>query len=419
MNLNISKLKSILKYLNSLPIIILLIVQIGRAFQSYPKKIRIFWGLLGSYPQEKQWNPYKLTRDDKNLDVGSILYTIRKEYKNIEDISLATNIAAEKIEHKLEELKQCELVKKKGTKFIVNFPFWDAALRDTINALGAQLANQIVELLKTEIPKLKAILDESSLPSQGYKWNDVALTIIGGFLLDTGLNDRGLRKWKVFDQKRDTPIRPGNYRYWYKAVEGGWGKYWKFGHDQQTNHSVDVWFGLFYGQIPAVRRMNWSKAWDVHDKQTKQVIFPLIKNGKINKNELQKQLTLSTDSLNKILQKMEIAKVVRMEESFIYPNFPIFDEDDIQGLLSKIDMICDQVIEEIYIPFLPRIEETWQKIAPANWEIQNIDKFFIREVYDRPYNLTLDILIREGIIPPAPVEPPFNYWGINGHFKLL
>lgn len=406
-------------FLNLLISFMLIASFLGGAVKSQPKKVDVFWGLLGSYPREKQWNPYKLTRDDKTIDAASILFSIRRDYKTVEQISRETDISVEGIEHKLVQLKNCELVKENENKFIVNFPFWDIPLKDEINGLGLELADKVVDVLKAKLPDLKASFEKSTLPGQGYTWDDVALTIIGGFLLDTGLNDRGLRKWKVFDQKRDTPARPGNYRYWYKAVFDGWGKYWKFGHDQQTNSNSDIWFGLFYGQIPRERKMNWSKTWDVHDEKTRQIIFPLIQKGKIKKTKLQSKTEMSADSFNAVLQRMEQAEIIRIDGSLVHPNFPIFQEKDIQELFSSIDSICNQIIDEIYVPFLPKIQQTWQEVKPRNWEIQNIERFFVREVYDRPYNLTLDRLIREGVLPPSPVEPPFNYWGINGHFKLL
>jgi DNA-binding HxlR family transcriptional regulator len=397
---------------------LLILLFVLSTVKSETKKVKVFWGLLGSYPQEKKWNPYELTREDKKIDVASILYSIRRDYKTSDQISRETNISNKDIEHKLKELENCKLVREKENKFIVNFPFWDITLRDKITALGFELTDQIVEVLKIELPNLKTIFEKSMLPAQGYDWNDISLTVIGGLLVDTGLNDRGLRKWKIFDPKKDTPIRPGNYRYWYRAVENGWGDFWKFGHNMIKNDNFDIWFGLFYGQIPG-KRMNWSKIWDVFDKSTRKIIFPLIEKGEIKRNELQREIKMTADSLNAILLKMEQAKIIRIDDSVVYPNFPVFQEKDIQNFLSKIDSLCNQIIDEIYIPFLPKIQQSWKEIAPSNWEMQKIEKFFIREVYSRPYNFTLDRLIREGMLPPSPIEPPFNYWGIKGHFKVL
>lgn len=390
----------------------------SESYQAVNKNIKVFWGLLGSYPKEKQYNPYELTREDKEIDAASILYSIRRDYKTIEQISKQTNIDIRDIEKKLNELKKCELVTKKKNKFIVNFPFWDIPLRDKINSLGFELTDQIVQIIKSEIPNLKVIFKETSLSTQGYTWDDVSLIIIGGLLLDTGLNDRGLRKWKVFDQKRDTPIRPGDYLYWYKAVENGWGNYWKFGHNMIHNNNFDVWTGMFYGSIKG-RKTNWAKTWNLFDDNTSKILFPIIKKAKIHINELQSKSNISVDSLNAILYKMEETKIIKIDDSIVYPNFPVFNEKDIKLILTKVDSICNNIINDIYVPFLPKIQRTWKEIEPSNWEIQSIDKFFTRQVYSRPYNLTLDRLIREGVLPPSPIDPPFNYWGINGHYKAL
>ena len=391
---------------------------LGCVDKSEKDNVKVFWGLLGEYPKESRFNPYELTREDKQTDVASILYLIRRDYKSAKEIAKLTEIDINIVESKLYELKKCELVKEKDSKFLVNFAFWDESLKDRINSLGLELAHQIVQFIKSEIPNLKETFKESSLTEQGYTWGDVSLIIIGGLLLDTGLNDRGLRKWGIFDKKRDTPIRPGNYYYWYKAVENGWGNYWKFGHDQTHSINSNIWFGMFYGQKKE-NKINWIKAWDVFNENTQKIIFPLIKNGKISFRKLQSETSISQDSLLAILKEMEKTKVVTSDDGYIFPNFPIFNEKDISLILSKVDSICSKIISDIYIPFLPRIHETWIEIKPTNWEIQNIEKFFIREVYDRPYNLTLDILIEEGIVPPPPVDPPFDYWGINGYFNVL
>ena len=400
----------------SIVIFIQITLFLGCVDKSEKKNVKVFWGLMGQYPEEKQYNPYELTREDKEIDAASILYSIRRDYKTIEQISKQTEIDIRNVEKKLAELKNCELVTEKDKKFIVNFPFWDIPLRDTINSLGLELSNQIAGVIKSEIPNLKLLFEKTSFPEQGYNWDDVSLIIIGGLLFDTGLNDRGLRKMKIFSIE-DMPVRPGNYYYWYRAVENGWGNYWKFGHDM-NNDDFNVWFGMFYGNIKG-REIKWGETWDVFNKNTRKFLFPIIKKGKIQVNELYAELEMQRDSFDIVLHKMEEVKMVKIKDSVIIPNFPVFQEKDIQILLTKVDSICNMIITDIYIPFLPKIQKTWKDNKPPNWDIKSVDKLFIREVYDRPYNLTLDILIRENILPPSPVEPPFDYWGLNGYFEVL
>jgi len=62
---------------------------------------------------------------------------------------------------------------------------------------------------------------------------------------------------------------------------------------------------------------------------------------------------------------------------------------------------------------------TWKKVKPKNWKMDKVDKFFIRDVFNRPHNLTLDRLIQDGLLPLPPVKPPFNWRGINDHFEVI
>jgi hypothetical protein len=143
------------------------------------------------------------------MNVGALLYSIRREFKTIDDIVNETGIPAEALTTKLDQLITCCLVIQEDGRFLVNFPFWDAPLRDRIVALGFEITDRIAEIVKSEIPRLKELVASSALIEQGYTWDDVALIIVGGLLLDTGPNDRGLRRWEVFSQLRDTPPRPG------------------------------------------------------------------------------------------------------------------------------------------------------------------------------------------------------------------
>ena len=390
-------------------------VQSGELEKQTPSYI--FWGLLGSYPSEDNLNPYKLTRDDHSVDAGALLYSIRRDFKTVAEISDQTGIPEEAVSAKLQQLLDCDLVVEENGACIVNFPFWDAPLRDRILELGSRMSGQIVDILRAEMPELRKLVASSTLADQGYTWDDVALIVIGGLLLDTGLNDRGLRKREIFDKQRDTPERPGGYRYWYRAVEGGWGPYWKFGHNQRSIPDHSAWFCHFYGQIKG-RRMNWRRAWDLNHVANKTIMLPLVQKGSLRVNQVELPDPYA-DSLDATLQKMLDAGVVKIKDGTIYPAFPIFQERDIELLFSRIDRICARIIDSVYIPFRPELEKEWLTLAPEKWRIESVDKFFLREVYDRPYNLVLHAMIEDGLLPPAPVEPPFGYFGIRGKFDVL
>jgi predicted transcriptional regulator len=377
----------------------------------------VFWGLLGSYPAEDHLNPYHLTRDDSSVDVASLLYSIRRNFKPIEVIAGETGISRAVIERKLRQLVECDLVLQENEAFIVNFPFFDAPLRDRINELGLEIAGQIAQIVRAEIPKLKELVAVSTLVEQGYSWEDVALIIVGGLLLDTGLNDRGLRNCGVFNQLRDTPLRPGGYRYWYRAVEGGWGPYWKFGQNLMSMEEKNMWFCHFYGQLKG-RRMNWDRVCDGFDTKNKAILVPLIQQGCLMVGQIKLPDPFS-DSLTTTLQQMLDARVIKVSGDTVYPGFPIFQSEDIKRVLKHVDQVCSHIIDSIYVPFVPKLQREWRVIAPENWKIPNVDKLFVRQVFSRPYNLVLHVLIEEGVLPPAPIEPPFDYYGICGNFEML
>jgi len=382
------------------------------------EKVHLYWGLVGQDPEEMHLNPYELTRDDEALDVASILYAIRRDFKKIEQIAQETGIAPENIELKMKQLETCDLVRHTSDGFIVNFPLWDIPIRDQLNELGFELAYQVAGIVRYELMGLKLMFERSTLVEQGFSWDEVAVAIVGGLLLDNGVNDRGLRRAEVFVSQRDTPLRPGGYRYWYRAIEDGWGDYWEFGHNMTFNEDQDLVLGMFYGGKRG-RQVNRSLGWDIFDTNTRPIIFPLIKNGKLTINELQEKSGIPTDSLQTILQRMAETGIIRFKDDGVYPGFPVFHEPDTLGILFIIDRACRRIINSVYLPLLPVLEERWEEIAPENWDIENVNKFFVREVFDRVYNLTLDILIEEGPLPPPAREPPFDYWGLNGHFEAL
>lgn len=376
----------------------------------------VFWALLGEYPEEARFNPYKVTRDDKSVDSAAILYAVRRAPGSVAEIAAQSGLTREVVVRKLGELETCGLVRREQDRYAINFPFWDAPLRDEIVRLGQQLADSAVRILDEELPGLKAAFAQSSLPGQGYAWKDLSLTIVGGLLLDTGLNDRGIRKRRLFVSSRDTPVRPGGYTYWYRAVEGGWGPFYKFGHN--LTNLDGGWFGLFYGQLPG-EKMAWSQVWDVHDKKGKQVLRVLIREGRVGQEELAGKAGLPRSELRTILEAMRQKGVVKILDSWVEPGFPVLDQSDLEILLDRVDAICERIIREVYDPALPVILERWKELAPRAWEIDKVDKIFLRDVYDRPYNLVLDRLIRRGTLPPPPAKPPFAYWAINGEFEVL
>jgi hypothetical protein len=382
-----------------------------------PDQVKVFWGLLGSYPAEDSLNPYKLTRDDKSIDAASLLYSIRRDFKTIDEISSETGIPHGKISRKLQQLGECDLVLEQNGAFLVNFPFFDEPLRDRMNELAFEITKPIADKVRSIIPGLKESVAVSTLAEQGYSWEDVALIIVGGLLLDTGLNDRGLRRWDIFKQLRDTPVRPGGYRYWYKAVEGGWGPYWKFGQNLKPMDNKNYWFCHFFGQV-AGRRIDWRKTWDAHDQRNESMLLPLIKNGRLAVDHIVLSSPYS-DSLESTLRQLTEAHVIKIVGDTVYPDFPIFQSEDIKSTLEYVDKVCTEIIDSIYVPFVPRLRQEWQKIAPENWRMSHVENFFIRQLFSRPYNLVLHILIEEGTLPPSPTEPPFDYYGICGDFEVL
>ena len=382
-----------------------------------PEKTRVFWGLLGSNPAEDSINPYRLTRDDNSVDVASLLYSIRRDYKKIEEIGDETGIPANDITRKLRQLLACELVVERNGTFLVNFPFFDAPLRDRMNELAFEITEEIADRVRAAIPQLKRSVAVSTLVGQGYTWDEVALVIVGGLLLDTGLNDRGLRKNDIFKQLRDTPVRPGGYRYWYKAVEGGWGPYWKFGQNLRSMDNKGYWFCHLYGQIPG-QRINWRKVWRTDDPRNEAILLPLIRDGRLAVDRIVLPAPYS-DSVSATLGKMTEACVIRIEHDTVYPAFPIFHESDIQSTIGYVDAVCKEIIDSVYLPFVPKLRAEWEKIAPANWDMPHVEDLFVRQVFSRPYNLVLHLLIEEGALPPSPMEPPFDYYGICGDFEVL
>jgi hypothetical protein len=380
-------------------------------------QVDVFWGLLGSYPAEDSLNPYKLTRDDKSIDAASLLYSIRRDFKTIEEISKETGIPHKRVAGKLQQLGECELVIEQNGAYLVNFPFFDAPLRDRMNELAFEITEPIADMVRSAIPGLKKSVAVSTLVEQGYSWEDVALIIVGGLLLDTGLNDRGLRRWDIFKQLRDTPVRPGGYRYWYKAVEGGWEPYWKFGQNLKPMDNKNFWFCHFYGQA-AGRRINWKKTWDAHDPRNEPILLPLIKSGRLAVDRIVLAAPFG-DSLEPTLRQLTEAHVIRIVGDTVYPDFPIFQSDDIKSTLEYVDEVCTEIIDSIYVPFVPRLRQEWQAIAPENWRMPHVENFFVRQLLSRPYNLVLHILIEEGTLPPSPTEPPFDYYGICGDFEVL
>lgn len=397
--------------------VLLLALAIEGTGSPEPVKVHAYWALQGSNPPAP-CNPYALTRDDDRTDSASLLYVIRREYRTPGEISHATGIPQPAVERKLRDLRKCALVREKAGRFLVDFPFWDQTLRDQINVLGLDLASQVAGVIESELPGLRDVFGRTSLPSKGFAWDEASLVVVGGLLLDTGLNDRGLRIWQAFDPERDTPIRPGNHRYWYRAVEGGWGPYWKFGHDLSHNGSHDLWFGMFYGSKKGHRTVK-SESWDVHDERTLSILFPLIREGSATIETLLRQTGLSEEELRRRLDAMAEEQVVRVEGHEILPAFPVFQEKDLGILFTEIDRIAAGIIREVYVPFQSRIEERWKAIKPESWEMAGIDKFIHREVFSRAYNLTLDLLIEKGALPPPPVKAPFACWGIKGHHKVV
>lgn len=381
------------------------------------EKISLYWELIGQPPEEKHLNPYELTRDDQALDVASIVYAIRRDFKTTEQIAGETGFAPENIEHKMKQLKACDLVRQTPDGYLVNFPFWDIPLREQLNELGFELAYRVVHIVRHELIGLKLIFEKSTLVEQGFSWDEVVVAIVGGLLLDAGVNDRGLRQSEVFVPTRDTPLRPGGYRYWYRAIEGGWGDYWEAEHQMIVNEDQDLGLGIFSGGKGG-RQADRSLCWDVFDTNIQPIIFPLIKNGKLTIDELQEKSGIAADSLPMILQRMAETKIIRLKDDSVYPGFPVFNEPDTLGILLIIDRACRRIINNVYLPSLPAIEERWEEIAPENWEIENVDKFFVREVYDRVYNLALDILIEESPLPVPAQEPPFDYWGFNVYLEV-
>lgn len=365
--------------------------------------------LSGDIPKDSCFNPYILTQHPISQQ---ILLVIRKEPKRISTIVQETNVSESLVVERLSALIKADLVRRSGKEFIINFVLLDnfdkRKLFELLKLVSQKMRNIIVE----ELPGLESMVEKSTpCCKQGFKWEDVKNTIVGGLVMDIGLVDHGFERHNIVVNS-EAPLRSANTRYWFVGLESGIGTQWEFAHNiiSDLNGGWGCFFCRNKSYAPSVRFL---------DKDEWTMVHTLMNKPGLTLDELLKETELGRDVVKQKLKRLcaPAIRCLSRRENRYYVNFPVFHFGGAdKALLRKIDEVDDKIINEVCILRLDDIREKFEELKLQRLESQygGFLKMFFVWCRDRLINT----LISEEMLSIPPNKPLWNYWGWIGKLEI-
>lgn len=345
-----------------------------------------------------------------------ILYTINERAHTVAEIAEALGEREPAVAERLEQLKQFDLVKQEGRRWVSNVPMHvEADIREA-EKIGTPYAREEAAILRRAIPGLKKLYARTTL-SRNFAWDDVSLIIVGALLSDFCVVDRVAFRPENFTEELQPWLDAGGGRKWaYEGYEKLPKRYpsrkWKFYHNQFKKYSGGMARFGYYGspgeerKDPVVSPGRWMLGTEG------KILFaladkPLTVEGLVSATGLQR------DRLEKTLQAMagyEPPAVVA-DGDWYRTNVPILTESDLDLLLPECDKVAQQIFTGVVLPHL-EARKSWARELGRRRPLAGGT-----HVRDR----ALQTLVQEGLlsgVPSAPVDWNFGVWGWKGFLAM-
>ncbi|OYT44136.1 MAG: hypothetical protein B6U85_10465 [Desulfurococcales archaeon ex4484_42] len=365
----------------------------------------IEFAMCGS--EGKECNPYVLTA---HLERQKLLLLINSKPLSAGDIARELGISTEEVIKHLYELARCGLVKEVNGLYRPAFAIFTLGDQRTLQPLMDDLANDIVEVIKDNMRRVRDVINDLSIVKRGIKPDDLEYVIVGAITLDYSgldvLSEEGL----LLKSKK----MPGGGNYVFTGFEVGLidlNEAWMWGHNGVFGK---YWFSS-HGKLPPRGRLAFPDlAWLWYglgvslDKVTAKMseigaILEALTYGDLTFKDLQSKLGINELSLATDLSLLlTLWYVTVLNRKLWRLNIPVFTPED----YGRVKTLSISILKEIASRFkskLSIINDYYSKTSPARNEIPLKEAF--NQVYHIIFEKALDKLIKDEVIKEPPLRP--------------
>lgn len=346
-------------------------------------------------------SPYKLTA---SIERQKLLLLINARPLDIESIARRLDLGVEEVTKHLDELLYCGLIKEENGFYRPAFPIFTVADQKILTPLLNELVDDVVEVVKSWLPKIREVLIDVTVIKRGLEFPDLDYIVVGALTLDyEGLN--------VLSEERllvKSKAMPGGGEYIFSGFEG---ELLKLKKSVMWGHSAvfgGYWFNT-HGSLPpvGVRLAFPDLAWLWYAQGVKpdEITHKMIELGRIL--EVLAERDLSFEELRRELGMdiftLAINLTLLSSTGYVKPinlncwrlTAPVLMAKDYEAIKS----ISKALLKDIAVIFkkkLYKIIEVYKETSPAKNEIPLEEAF--NPIYHLIFEQALNKLLAEGVI---------------------
>ncbi len=315
-----------------------------------------------------------------------------KARKGLSAKDLDKVISLKDVENILDVYIRLGVLSKENYFFKSIIPILDKEEKKPFMEKASSIADIIVKYISRHLRELISIYKRTSLPKQGFSWNDLSFTIIGGILLDQHL-------FKVLHEKQVVPPPPSRpdggswylwclengtgsrYEYWVNIISsplGGCGSIWIRGFRREYVH--------IYGELLR--------------------ISALLAEGPKTLDEIAYETNLPFDFIGDIAKKFISLNLFRKENGKLKVNFPVFLRRDMEIMFSSARRLSREIVESILRRQLIRVLRMKYRYGYTHVD----DASFTIMICQAIKHYSIEKLIELKVLPDPPNPIPAN-WG--------
>lgn len=340
----------------------------------------------------------------------SICLSTNKQSKTIEQIAEDIDANARYVENILPALVREDIVSKDSqNRYRTNFIALDAEdwarLMNQVNSKAVKAADYIADYL----PEFEKAWNQTSLPGQGYKWDDEMWLALGVFMCGFGVGRNTSFEGRAY------PLRESGNRYWLGGFEasadqpGTWATAVQGGMHNETDQLNCVRLC----SIPSLARDNYLE--NRHDNIR---VLTAVARGAFDAGAVASAIRYDIKTTEELLVKLvEMGFLVRKSGKLAL-NFPLFAEQDSEILFAIIDSAAASFCRDILEPASVSVED--QLVEDYGYLPDQIP-YWRRVFMVTLAGESLHELMKRGLLPELPDPAPGNFAAVGwfGEHKLM
>lgn len=267
----------------------------------------------------------------------AICLAINKQALTADQIGEAVAAHPRYVKEMLKSLVQEDLVSElSGDRYQANFAALDAADWLSLTRDIPRKAGRVADFLLPRLPALEEAWSRTSLPAQGFGWQDGSRLTVGIFICNTGMLRHN-------PQQPEPPERESDGRYWFA------------GHEK-VKKTERLWMAGFISEGGGGGCLAYGHWWSPGDPpyvspaEKRTPMLDAIAKGADDPAQIAEKTGFPLERTREVIAQCIELGLIKQQSGKLMLNFPVITEQDSDVLYPVVDKVAAQLIEEVLLP---------------------------------------------------------------------